>query len=156
MSLYSEIKKYLLYLVGFFCLLLLGHVIFLYLYSDAEVYPLNGGTLTIGVVGESTDLNILGLDTRIENTSADIAVRFLFRGLIRYSLNERKIVGDLMRCNLDTFPNIRCTLNQDALWNDGTAVSVEDILGTYQFFKDNTTNTSLKARLNLVTVSEDK
>lgn len=50
MSLYSEIKKYLLYLVGFFCLLLGAHVVVLYLYEGATVYPLPGGTVNIGVI----------------------------------------------------------------------------------------------------------
>ncbi|MEI6711013.1 MAG: hypothetical protein WCK88_01915 [bacterium] len=51
MSLYSEIKKYLLYLVGFFCLLLGIHMVVLYLYNDAITYPLAGGTMNVGVVG---------------------------------------------------------------------------------------------------------
>lgn len=50
MSLYSEIKKYLLYLVGFFCLLVAAHSILLYFYADAKVYPLPGGTINIGVI----------------------------------------------------------------------------------------------------------
>lgn len=50
MSLYSEIKKYLLYLVGFFCLLLGVHFVVLYLYQDAIRFPVQGGTMNIGVI----------------------------------------------------------------------------------------------------------
>ena len=47
MSVYSEIKKYLLYLVGFFCVLLCAHLVLLYLYSDAKTFPLEGGTVNV-------------------------------------------------------------------------------------------------------------
>lgn len=157
MSLYSEIKKYLLYLVAFFCLLIGTHLVVLYLYHDAEIYPVNGGTLNIGIIGGSEKLDIATLDTKIEDSSApDVAIRFLFRSLIRLSLEDQKIVGDLTRCNLDTFPNIRCTINQDAIWSDGAAITIDDILRSYQFYKDNTTNESTRTRLALVVVSEDK
>jgi hypothetical protein len=47
MSIYSEIKKYLLYLVGAFCVLIIAHIGLLYLYHDAKHYPLPGGTLNV-------------------------------------------------------------------------------------------------------------
>lgn len=156
MSLYSEIKKYLLYLVGFFCLLLGVHMGVLYLYKDAITYPIMGGTMNIGVIGDTPSLDVLSVDTKLENNTNDMVLKFLYRGMGRYSLEEKKIVGDLANCNLDTFPNVRCTLNQDALWNDGWSITVEDVLATYALFKENAHNEATKTRLSVVDISEDK
>jgi sensor histidine kinase YesM len=79
MSVYSEIKKYLLYLVGFFCLSLAVHLGILYFYSDAETYPIRGGTLNVGIVGKQPVLDILSTDTKIENSSSDTVLRFIYR-----------------------------------------------------------------------------
>ncbi len=156
MSVYSEIKKYLLYLVGFFCVLLSAHIVVLYLYNDATTFPLKGGTLNIGIVSKKPALDILAADTKLDNNSNDTALHFLYRSLLRYSVREKKIVGDLTTCGLDTFPTIRCTIGQDALWSDGTAVGVDDIISTYAFFKDNARNETTKSRLALLDVFEDK
>jgi hypothetical protein len=79
MSIYSEIKKYLLFLVGFFCLLLVGHIVVLYFYSDAIEYPLPGGTVNVGILGEKPTLNALNFDTKIENDPNDTVLRFVYR-----------------------------------------------------------------------------
>ncbi len=79
MSIYSEIKKYLLFLVGFFCLLLATHIVFLYIYNDAEKYPLPGGTINIGMMGKKPVPNVLNFDTKIENDTNDTVLRFLLR-----------------------------------------------------------------------------
>ncbi len=154
MSLYSEIKKYLLFLVGFFCLLLAAHIVFLYLYHDAETYPLPGGTINIGMMGDKPSLNALNFDTKIENDPNDTVLRFIYRGLIRFSLTDKKIVGDLGLCDIESFPAVRCTLNKNAVWSDGTNMTHEDVLATYAFFRENATNEYTKSQLGLVEITE--
>ena len=93
MSIYAEIKKYLLYLVGTFCVLLCVHIGILYLYHDAISYPLPGGTVNVGMVtDEVPDLDILTYETKIENNPNDALLRFLYRGIARFSLRDKKIV----------------------------------------------------------------
>ncbi len=92
MSVYSEIKKYLLVLVGFFCLILSAHIVVLYLYNDAETYPIAGGTINIGVVGKFPSLDVLSVDTKLDNNSNDTVLHFLYRGILKYSVKEKKIV----------------------------------------------------------------
>ena len=156
MSVYSEIKKYLLYLVGFFCIVLSVHIVVLYFYSDADTYPINGGTINIGVMGKVPAMDILATDTKIDNNTNDTVIHFLYRGLLRYSNSEKKIVGDLAKCGLDTFPTIRCTLGQNALWSDGTSMNIDDVVNTFEFFKANARNESVKNRLKLIDVQEDR
>ena len=155
MSIYSEIKKYLLFLVGFFCLLLVGHIIVLYFYSDAIEYPLPGGTVNVGILGEKPTLNALNFDTKIENDPNDTVLRFVYRGLVRFSPTDKKIVGDLASCDIENFPAVRCTLSQNALWNDGAPMTKEDVLKTYALFREKALNEYTKSQLSLVDVSEN-
>lgn len=76
--------------------------------------------------------------------------------MARYSIREKKIVSDLASCGLDTFPTIRCTLTQDALWSDGSSVTVDDILSSYAFFRENARNENTKSRLSFVDAQEDR
>jgi len=155
MRIYSEIKKYLLFLVGFFCLLIAAHIVLLYFYHDAQKYPLPGGTINIGMVGKTPDLNVLHFDTKIENDPNDTILRFVYRGLLRFSPTDKKIIPDLATCSTDTFPVVRCTLNQNALWSDGTSMKVEDILATYAFYREKAVNEYTRSQLGLIEVSED-
>lgn len=156
MSIYSEIKKYLLFLVGFFCLLLVGHIVVLYFYSDAIEYPLPGGTVNIGILGERPSLNVLNFDTKIENDPNDTVLRFIYRGLVRFSPTDKKIVGDLASCDIENFPVVRCNLSQNALWNDGTPVTKEDIIKTYTIFREKALNEYTKSQLSLLDISENE
>ena len=81
--------------------------------------------------------------------------RFLYRGVLRYSVRDQKIAGDLMSCTLDTFPLVRCTMNKDALWSDGSAITISDVISSYDFFKKNTKNETTKSRLTLLDWQED-
>lgn len=156
MSVYSEIKKYLLVLVGFFCLVLWAHIVVLYLYNDAETYPITWGTVNIGIIGKFPSLDVLSVDTKIDNSSNDTVLHFLYRWVLKYSVKEKKIVWDLASCGLDKFPTVRCTLKQNALWSDGSSIGTADVVSTYAFFSENTRNDSMKNRLSLLEVEEDK
>ncbi len=156
MSIYSEIKKYLLYLVGAFCVLIIAHIGVLYLYHDAKHYPLPGGTLNIWIVGKMPTLDLTLVDTKIENNSNDTVLKFLFRGLLHYSIDDKKLVGDIASCGIDGFPTVRCTLNKNILWNDWSPLTIEDIIATYDYFRENAKNDGTKARLSVVSATEDK
>lgn len=156
MSIYSEIKKYLLFLVGFFCLLLVGHIIVLYFYSDAIEYPLPGGTVNVGILWEKPKLNVLNFDTKIENDPNDTVLRFIYRWLVRFSPTDKKMVGDLASCDIENFPAVRCRLSQNALWNDGTAMTKEDVIKTYAFFREKALNEHTKSQISLIDVSENE
>ncbi len=156
MSVYSEIKKYLFYLVGFFCLALSAHIVLLYLYSDAQTYAINGGTINIGIIGKKPAIDILSIDTKVDNNNNDTLLHFLYRGLLRYSNEEKKIVSDLTKCSIETFPTVRCTLEKDVSWSDGTNITIDDIISTYEFFKENAKNENTKSRLETLEVQEDK
>lgn len=100
-------------------------------------------------------LNVLNFDTKIENDPNDTVLRFIYRGLVRFSPTDKKIVSDLASCDIENFPSVRCTLNQNALWNDGSSLSPEDVIATYALFREKATNEYTKTQLSLVDVSEN-
>jgi ABC-type transport system substrate-binding protein len=101
-------------------------------------------------------LDVTLVDTKIENNSNDTVLEFLFRGLLHYSVDEKKLVGDLAACGIDNFPTVRCTLNKNAIWNDGSSLTTEDIIATYDYLRENAKNDGTKSRLAVASVSEDK
>jgi ABC-type oligopeptide transport system substrate-binding subunit len=157
MSVYAEIKKYLLYLIGFFCLLLLGHLALLYVYHDATKYELTGGTFHLGIVDSPpAALSLLESDIRIGDDGADVMRQFLYRGLVRYSLSDKKIASDLGRCKIDGFPIVRCALQADAKWSDGSSVTPADVVASFAYFRENSKNANTKQLLSRVSVIEEE
>lgn len=142
--------------MGFFCLLLVGHIVVLYFYSDAIEYPLPGGTVNVGILWEKPKLNVLNFDTKIENDPNDTVLRFIYRWLVRFSPTDKKMVGDLASCDIENFPAVRCRLSQNALWNDGTPMTKEDVIKTYAFFREKALNEHTKSQISLIDVSENE
>jgi hypothetical protein len=75
---------------------------------------------------------------------------------VRFSPTDKKIVGDLASCDIENFPAVRCTLSQNALWNDGAPMTKEDVLKTYALFREKALNEYTKSQLSLVDVSENE
>ncbi len=83
MQLYSRIKKYLFLLACIFSVATAAHIIALYIYEGAETVPEKGGTLTVGIIGGNPSLN--PTQYRLDGGN-DFALRFLYRGLLKYNI----------------------------------------------------------------------
>lgn len=66
------------------------------------------------------------------------------------------MVGDLASCDIENFPAVRCRLSQNALWNDGTPMTIEDVIKTYAFFREKALNEHTKSQTSLIDVSENE
>ncbi len=82
MPFYHRIKKYLFLLACVFSLSIAVHAVFVYVYDGAESVPERGGTFSIGAIGSSPSLN--PTQYTLDNFN-DFALRFLYRGLLRYN-----------------------------------------------------------------------
>lgn len=119
MSMYLQIRKYLLWIALLVLVVLGWHISALYWYHDAKSFPVQGGTLHVGLVGHNNSIDLLAYDPRSSgNETNDMIIHFLYRGILTYDLEQRKIVEDLGNCGIDQFPTFRCTLNANALWHD--------------------------------------
>ena len=153
MTLLLTIKKYLfLVALGLF-VVTLGHVVVLYLYHDSHVFPEAGGTLNVGFVGETPTLN--PAEYGIDSTN-DLLLRFLFRSMLRHDIATNEIVGDLGNCDLGkNFGLIRCYLAGDnSLWSDGSPITKDDVLATYDFLRTSDVNHPIQKILEQVDISD--
>lgn len=88
--------------------------------------------------------------------TADLMYQFLFRGLIRYNPATEIYEGDIANCDLSDLQNVACVLREDALWSDGSTITIEDITATYQAFGETTTNKTLAGIFRKATVQKDE
>lgn len=96
MHLYLQIRKYLLWIALLGVIVFGGHILVLYWYNDAKSYAQVGGTLHVGLIGENASIDLLSYDPRSSgNETNDMLVHFLYRGVLNYDLENRKITEDL-------------------------------------------------------------
>lgn len=152
MSIYQTIKKYFLFLSVFFVFAVSAHLIFLYLSEDSVRTPEEGGTVNIGIIGTMPNLSPAAYGT---DPIGDYLLRFLSRSLLRYNIETKQMEGDLANCNLGkNFSEIKCYVKNDANWSDGTPVTKEDILATYDMLQNGNINKTAKKLLENITIND--
>ncbi len=152
MPIYQTIKKYFLFLSAFFTIIISSHLVFLYLSEDSIRSPEEGGTINIGLVGAVPNLNpaLYGTDP-----IGDYLLRFTSRSLLHYNIETKQMEGDIANCNLGkNFSEIKCYVKNEAKWSDGTLVTKEDILATYDLLQKTDTNKLAKKVLGGITIDD--
>lgn len=61
--------------------------------------------------------------------------------------------GNVANCDMTNLANIVCRINSGKKWNDGTPITIDDILATYSFFKSGSVNKVIPPLLKNITVS---
>ena len=134
MPIYQTIKKYFLFLSVFFVFVISAHLAFLYMSEDSIRSPEEGGTVNIGFIGAIPSLNPAAYGA---DPIGDYILRFLSRSVLRYNVHTKQMEGDIANCNLgENFSEIKCYVKNDAVWSDGTPITKEDILATYDMLKN--------------------
>ncbi|MDD2907878.1 MAG: ABC transporter substrate-binding protein [Candidatus Gracilibacteria bacterium] len=139
----------------------LFHLIYIFLYIDAKTVPVKGGTISEGLIGNFPSLNPL------KNLSGNnqYVVGLLYRSLLKYDLEQNKIIGDIANCDINSLVNIECYINDDAIWSNGKKITAEDIYSTYQLIKSTNSNiilnslledTSIEYKENVITFKNNK
>lgn len=127
------------------------HLIGVYIYEWGSVVGVPGGSINIGLVGESPTIpNPMKYS---QNKQYDLILSFLFRSLIRYNNELSVYEWDLGTCDLSDLSKISCTLSGSGEWSDGTKIQVDDIVATYQAFKENPPNDKMRAFLGNVRIT---
>ncbi|HRI36157.1 MAG TPA: hypothetical protein PK765_03710 [bacterium] len=148
----AKIAKYLLFITLLFSFVSLAHLVFAYIYHDANVLPEKGGTVSVGVVGDVPSLNPLRFGLGGSN---DMMLGFLYRSLLRYDIVSRQLAGDLANCDLGkNFGLVKCYPNPENTWQDGSAISKEDILHTFAMLRKSQENASINAILDKVSITD--
>jgi peptide/nickel transport system substrate-binding protein len=95
--------------------------------------PAPGGTYTEGMVGAFTNANPLYAVGGVDGSVA----RLVFAGLFKYDA-KNNLVGDLAeRYTVNEKGNqYAVTLRKDLRWHDGTPITTEDVIFTYEVIKN--------------------
>lgn len=153
MQLYTRIKKYLFLLACIFSVATAAHIVGLYIYEGAETVPEKGGTLTIGFIGAAPSLN--PTQYHLDNGN-DFALRFLYRGLIKYNLETGSMEGDLANCDLSkSYGEVRCYFKQGSVWSTGEKITDEDVLATYSLLAETDINKKLQSSLAKLAITRE-
>lgn len=154
MKTFTKYRKTILWISAVLSGLLLAHLAGAYIYSDGKYIGLPGGSVSVGVVSSSRPqpLNPLLYGS---GDIDDMIYNLLFRSLIRYNPETEIFEWDLAYCDISDIAKIQCKLTEDAIWSDGTEITHDDIVATFNIFKEQAKNISVKNALSRATVTTD-
>jgi hypothetical protein len=87
-----------------------------------------------------------------QNKEHDLILSFLFRAMVRYNHEAWIYEGDLANCDLTDLSKVTCTLTGSGRWSDNTEIKIDDVVATYQAFRENPVNDKMKVFLGKVAV----
>lgn len=140
---FLKLKKYLFLISILFLFTSLFHLIYLFLYTDAKTIPVKWWTISEWLIWNFPSLNPLKNLT----WNNQYVIWLLYRSLLKYDLEENKIVWDIANCDISTLVNIECYINDDAKWSNWEKITAEDIYSTYELIKSTNSNIVLNSLL---------
>lgn len=146
----ARLKKYVFFICVFVSSLLLSHIIYLYLYHDAKATPIEGGSVSEGIIGKMSHLNPLIYSNDYNKNIIDL----LYRSLLKYDYNENKIVWDLANCDIKNISYVECYLKDNIKWSNGKPITANDVVATYNIIKNGNLNPVLNSLLEKTTIEE--
>lgn len=146
----KKIKKYLFYISIFFIFVLWTHITNLYLYHNAEIEPTEWWTVSEGFIWDFPTLNPL-----INSNDYNLYINsLLYRSVLTYDQEGKKIVWDIANCDIRNLAYIECFINDNAKWSNWTDITTWDIISTYNIIKKYNLNPTLNTILENTTIEE--
>lgn len=134
----KKLKKYLFFISIIFFVLTLWHLSYSYLYNDSKSTAVKWWTLSEALIWNFPTLNPLS------NLYTDWNDRYvnqlLYRSILKYDIEQGKIVWDIANCDISSMLNIECIINENAKWSNGENITAEDIIATYNLIKETDSN----------------
>ena len=133
--------------------LFLVHLIGVYIYSNGKYVGLPGGSISVGIVADASTISPMNPLLYGQNKYNDLIYNLLFRSLIRYNSETEIYEGDLANCDISQVKKIVCDLREDAIWSDGSKITVEDIIASTEIFAKNAINKNIQTVLKTAKIS---
>lgn len=127
-----KMKKYLFFVSIVFLLVILSHLIYIYIYNDAETTPVKGGNISEGILWTTINLNPFS-NANDENKTI---MRLVHRSLLKYNPENGNFEKDLANCDIKNLKNIECYFEEWPIWSDGTNIEINDVFLTYTRIKE--------------------
>lgn len=148
----EKIKKYLFFVSIVFFVLISSHLIYSYIYNDAETTPLKWGTISEWIIGTTINLNPF---SNVQDENRTI-LKLVYRSLLQYNPENGNFVKDLASCDIKNLKNIECFIEEWQKWSDGTEITIEDIFKTYARIKEVESDTTLYPLVKDITITKSE
>lgn len=132
----QKVKKYLFLISTIFFIVSLLHLVYLYLYDDAKTIPVQWWNVSEALIWNFPSLN----PTKDLSGNNQYIISLLYRSMLKYDLEQWKIVGDITNCDINNLKNIECYVNENVRWSDWSYITIADIYETYMLIKNYNTN----------------
>lgn len=149
-SRWPKLKKYLFLISILFFVITGTHLWYKYLYSDAKMYPLQGGTISEWLIGSFPSLNPL----QPLSGNNGYFMELLYRSLHTYDNNNQKITPDIARCDTSNLTKIECFMQESIFWSNGEEITVDDVYETYTLLKESDINPIISNLLSGTTITK--
>ncbi|MCP4523538.1 MAG: hypothetical protein GY828_04940 [Candidatus Gracilibacteria bacterium] len=144
-----RLKKY-LFLISILFFIVTGiHLGYKYFYNDAQLYPIEGGNVSEGLIGDFPSLNPL----KPLHGNNGYLISLLYRSLLTYNNDENKIDSDIASCDISNLRKIECFVQEGITWSNGEAITPEDILATYELLGESGINPTIASLLKKATIT---
>lgn len=156
-----KLKKYLFLISVIFLVSSLVHLIYIFLYNDSQFIAIKWGSISEWLIWEFPSLNPL----KPLSGNNKYLVNILYRSLLKYDVNENKIVSDITSCDISNLLYIECYLEDNIKWNNWESITSEDIISTYKILQNTDINpiiaslladTEITSKDNIITFKNSK
>lgn len=145
-----RLKKYFFFISIVFIILTTVHLFYSYLYSDSKETAIKWWSISEWLIGKVPSLNPLKNKT-IEDKYVN---NILYRSLLKYNINKKKIVWDIAECDTKNLLKIKCILNSNSKWSNWEDIIKEDIIQTYKILKESKVNPEMYRLLKNVDIEK--
>ncbi len=148
----EKLKKYLFFISLFFLVLTFLHILYNYIYFDSKNVAVKWWTISEWIVWDVSHFNPLIPSSDYNK----YIIWILYRSLVKYDVDEKKIVWDLANCDISNLSNIECFLESNIYWSNWEPINIQDIIATYNILKTTDTNPVIKSLISETTFEEKK
>ncbi len=146
----DRLKKYGFFISILVACLLFAHIMYIYLYHDAESTPVEWWSVSEWVIWPMSHLNPL----IYSNDYNEHIINFLYRSLLKYDEKDKKIVWDLANCDIKNLQYIECYFKENVFWSNGKPVTANDVIATYTIIKNANLNPKINSLLEKTVIEE--
>ncbi len=147
----SKLKKYLFLISILFLFLSSIHLLYTYLYEDAKTVPVEWGAISEWLIWVFPSLNPL-VPLSWNN---EYVVSLLYRSLLKYDVEQQKVVWDIANCDIESISSVECYINENAYWSNWERITSDDIVATFEKIKNTESNLVISSLLEDIEIQKN-
>lgn len=147
-----KLKKYLFLISMIFLLSSFSHIFYTYLYNDSKLVAIEWGVISEWLIWDFPSLN--PFKPLVWNNK--YIINNIYRSLLKYDVNEEKIISDIASCDISNLSYIECYLIDNIKWSNGEKITTKDIIATYKILQNTDINPVMKSLLADTQIIEEE